>query len=128
MVSETVQMKDFTKKKKVVQFAFDGEVYRCYPGLAPEGLQDLVRFADDITAENAMKSLHGFFDVVMNEENARKIQAKLRDKESPLEIDVATDMMLWILEQFGLRPTQSSPDSSTGSPTGDDGSPSEVGA
>ena len=127
-MSDSVRMKDFTKKKKVVQFVFDGEVYRCYPGLAPEGLQELIKYADDITPQNALASLDGFFGIVMNEENARKIQLKLRDKESPLEIDVATDMMLWILEEFGLRPTQSSPDSSTGSPTGGDGSPSEAGA
>lgn len=127
-MGDSVQMRDFTKKRKAVQFKLDDDVYRCYPGLAPDNLQTLVQFADDVTMENALSKLDGFFELVMNEDNATRIKAKLRNKEEPLEIAEATEIMLWILEAYGLRPTQSSPDSSTGSPTGDDGTHSGDGA
>lgn len=127
-VSDSVQMRDFTKKRKPVQFAYSGVVYRCYPGLAPESLQELLQYAEGVDASNALTSLDSFFGLVMNADNAALIRAKLRDREDPLELDTAADIMMWVLEQYGLRPTQSSPDSSNGSPTGADGTPSMAGA
>lgn len=127
-MSDNVQIKDFSKKRKVVQFQLDGELYVCYPALAIPTLQEVTKISADFSVDTAIEALSAFFHLVMPAEAAGRLSAKLSNKESPLEIDQAADIMQWLVEEYGMRPTKSSSESSTGSPTDGDGTRSAVGA
>lgn len=127
-MSDNVVIKDFTKKRKVIQFDLDGHRYVCYPALAIPSLQEISTLAADFTPATAVEQLTKFFEVILPDEDAMRLSAKLTDKNNPLELDQAADIMHWVVEAYGLRPTTSSSASSNGSPTDGDGTRSAVGA
>jgi hypothetical protein len=55
------------------------------------------------------------------------MKAKLYDRMNPLDSEQANEIMEWLMEEYGLRPTSPSSGSSDGSPTGDGGTPSVAG-
>lgn len=133
MSSDNVRFRDFSKKRTPVNFILDngtaeGERFECYPALALPSLQEITTIAEAMTAENATESFAEFFRVVLQPESADRMENKLKDRMNPLDPEQANDVMSWLMEVYGLRPTQPSSDSSDGSPTGDAGTPSVAGA
>ena len=127
-MSDDVRFKDFTKKRKPVFFTVEGERFDCYPAIALPSLQEIVEVSRDFSTEKAVESFAAFFAVVMDEGNAARMEVLLRDKVNPLDQEQAVEIMQWLLEVYGLRPTQPSSESVLGSPTDDAGTPSEAGA
>jgi hypothetical protein len=133
MSNDDVRFRDFSKKRRPVYFMLngptpEGERFDCYPALALPSLQEIALISGNMTAENATESFVEFFKVVLQPESAERIEAKLNDRLYPLEIEQANEIMTWLMEVYGLRPSQPSSDSSAGSPTDDAGTPSGAGA
>lgn len=128
-MSDSVVLKDFSKKREVPRFMLDGHEYVLYRALSIPSIQQLTKIGADFKLETAVESLSLFFELIMEEQYSRKLIEKLTvDKIEPLEVDQAVDIMNWALEKYGMRPTQSSSDSSNGSPTDGDGTRSADGA
>lgn len=128
MSSNDVRFKDFTKKRKQINFLLDSEEpYLCYPALALPSLQEIALISGNMTAETATESFAEFFAVVLQPESAERMKAKLYDRMNPLDSEQANEIMEWLMEEYGLRPTSPSSGSSDGSPTGDGGTPSVAG-
>lgn len=128
-MSDSVALKDFSKKRADIEFKLDGEIYVLYKAISIPSLQEISSTAAEFKLENAVQALSTFFRLIMAPEYADKLVYKLaEDKMNPLEVDQAVDIMNWALERYGLRPTQSSSDSSNGSPTDGDGTRSPAGA
>jgi hypothetical protein len=133
VTNDDVRFKDFSKKRKPVFFVLDGptpdgERFDCYPALALPSLQEIALISGNMTADNATESFEEFFSVVMQPDSATRMAAKLHDRANPLDPDQANEIMEWLMEVYGLRPSQPSSDSSAGSPTDDAGTPSGAGA
>jgi hypothetical protein len=43
------------------------------------------------------------------------VAKRLGDLENPIELEQASEVMIWLLEKYGLRPTQPSSNSADGS-------------
>ena len=127
MSDNGVSFKDFTRKRKPVNFKIEEQRFDCVPALPVETTQVITRIARDISNENALESLNEFFQEVLLDDGAARIKALMADKKNPLETDQAVEILYWLLEVYGLRPTQSSSDSSSGSPTDGDGTASTDG-
>jgi hypothetical protein len=128
MTDNAANFKDFTRKRRPVYFMLGDEKFDCAPALPVETTQMIVRIAKSITDENALGSLNEFFAEVLLGDGAERIRAAMADKTEPLETTQATEILYWLLEVYGLRPTQPSSDSSSGSETGGAGTPSTDGA
>lgn len=133
MTTNDVRFKDFSKKRQPIYFILDGETeegdrFDCYPALALPSLQEISLIAGNMTQETITQSFTEFFAVVLQPESAVRMEAKLKDRQNPLEVEQANDIMSWLMEVYGLRPSQPSSGSSDGSPTGDAGTPSVAGA
>lgn len=129
IVTDTnVNFRDFTKKRSAVFFNLDGERFDCAPAVPVTSLQELANYAGEVNSNNAADFLQKFFGLVMDADNQSRIAARMVDKTNPLDMDQALEIMHWLLEAYGMRPTQSSSDISTGSPTDGDGTPSMAGA
>lgn len=132
MSNDDVRFKDFSRKRKPIFFILDGPTpegdrYDCYTALALPSLQEIALIAGNMTAENATESFAEFFKVVLLPESAARIEEKLKDRLYPMDPEQANEIMSWLMEVYGLRPSQPSSVSSDGSPTGDGGTPSVVG-
>ena len=110
-------VKDFSRPHRQLQFRIDDDLFeaaRALPG------KTLARFAArfaDVDKAPVDKQLDVFTEalgmVLLPESNTR-FQKRLDDLEQPIELEQASDVITWLLEEYGLRPTEPSSESSSG--------------
>lgn len=116
-----VKIRDFTIKKKRIQFQIDDDVFEAHGVLGVTLLQEIVALTQnlsDMVAEKKYDAIFGIFDKILHPESAPRF------KERGLAVgDDAIDVrrqllpiLHYLLEEYGVRPTQQSASSSTGSP------------
>lgn len=110
--------KDFTRKRRTITFRIDDDVFEATPAV-PAGV--LVEFANSFTDVNAKAgpaesfgTVMAVLEMVLLPESFKRMAARADDLSNPVEIDQLSDVLLWLLEEYGLRPTQPSSNSSTG--------------
>lgn len=124
-------MNPFTGEPQVHQFVYSPEPKRFY--VAPDTFEAAPDFP--IAAFDYVGSLTGvnvqqmserlnvlldFFDVILLDESAARFRERVeRDKKHAIGIKLMMDIITWLLEEYGLRPTEPSSPSSIMS--GDDG-------
>lgn len=54
------------------------------------------------------------FSLILVDESYERFNARMRDKTNPISITQLMEIMPWVMEQYGLRPTTPSEDSSGG--------------
>lgn len=139
MTEPEVQFKSFSKPRPKIEFDCgpDAEVFEAYPVMPPAGLQEMISIVrqvrsistDDAERSNrALKILDDFFELVLVDESIDRFKKKMQDKKSGVQLDDIMDIFHWLIERYGLRPTESPSPSSTGSPSGDGGTSSTGGA
>lgn len=133
MAETDVNFKDFTKKKKRVEFKLDDDVFVAPSVLPVPVLQELAEAADGLktagaSAGETLAKVVGVFDIILAEAPAARLRERIKSKDEPVDLEQITDIMLWLLEVYGLRPTEPSSDSSAGLPVATSGTPLEAGA
>lgn len=127
-MANAVRIKDFSRKRKTaVHIKVDDRKIDCFPKILPEALQELVEASEEITLANAKEKTSLFFHGCMQAEDAQYLADRLADPWDDFGVEDATEIMLYLLEQYGMRPTQSSSGKSAGSRTDGAGTPSEAG-
>lgn len=128
----STRFKDFTKKKPPVEFQIDDDIFIAPSVLPVPTMQELADVAGSIKNETDNKKLFekltGIYDVILTEKSAARFQERVKSKTEPIDINQLVDIMMWLLEEYGLRPTQPSSDSSPGAPSETPGTPSTAGA
>lgn len=127
-MANTVNMKDFSKEKKKISFTLDGIEYPCYPKILAPVLQQLTEATEELNLGNAAQKVELFFSGVMSEEHQIRLSARLADPWDDFGVEEALEIMLWLMEAYGLRPTKSSSGKSAGSRTDGAGTRSVAGA
>lgn len=114
------EMRDFSKKRKDITFRVDDDVFQAARGVPAEVLLDFAtEFAGTGTAatvDQQLKAFRSMLDVVLLPESLERFSARMRDRANPIEIDQVEDIVTWLMEQYGLRPTEV-PSSSPGGPS-----------
>jgi hypothetical protein len=118
-VSNTVlEYKDFSRPKRQVKFTVGGYEYEAMSAI-PLGLAlDMAKVARTFKAVDEDSRLDGlwqFFDAALMGDGGKQIQKQAYDKTDPLDTNQLVSIMNWLLEVYGLRPTEPSSNSSTGS-------------
>lgn len=113
------EIKDFTKARKRLQFKIDDDVFEASPAVPAEVLMDFATQFVGTDPENASvdKQLEAFRSVlglVLLEESLARFNARLRDRARPIDISQVEDVITWLFEEYGLRPTELPSPSSTG--------------
>lgn len=129
-------MKDFSSKPRVVEFAVDGEVYRGRPYLPAQTMVDFTlrveAMGEAATGSDGFKTMMESLEMVLMPDSYRKLTGRMKDPLAdlpeeeraavtelpykPIELPQLDEILKWLMEEYGLRPTQSSSDSSAGSP------------
>lgn len=130
---DTVQIRDFTIKQKSVKFRVDDDIFEAYAILGLPLLQDLVQVSKtigDMLREQKYDALFDLFDNVLFPDSAKRFRQRATSKGVEA-IDVKRQLMpifYYLMEEYGMRPTQPSSDSLTSSPNGTDGTTSTAGS
>lgn len=136
-MSETVHFKDFTKKRVPVRFKIDDDVFECVTALLPAALQEIVtkfrgeEFTEALKSrdvDRVMKGISEIFEIFLLEDSYAVFTPRLSDPKNPIDIHQVIEIVEWIIEAYVSRPTEPSPNSSTGSELVDGGTSSTAGA
>jgi len=113
-------IRDFSRKRKRLTFRIDDDIFEAAPALPGKTLGAFATRFADIEKVPVAQQLDVFAEalglVLLPESNAR-FQKRLSDLEQPIELEQASDVVAWLMEEYGHRPTQPSSPSSTGLPS-----------
>lgn len=122
-------IRDFTIHREPKQFRIDDDVFKAPAIISPVALQeisilyagigDLATVTNDI--ERTLVLLGKIFTILLPGPSGARFKERLLSAEEPLDLNgQVIPVLYWLLEQYGMRPTQPSspsPDGSTDGPT-----------
>jgi len=124
MTTDIVRFKDFTPDKEdPPNFDVYGVHYVCLPDIPLDSLAAMANINDDDVAgpEKVAKMVDFLVSVLEEESGAVFRENTQRGAQKPIGVRTIQQLVPWMMEQYGLRPTQESSESSDGS-IDDDGS------
>lgn len=124
-----VEIRDFSHSLEPKRFRINDDVFEACPELPLGMIQDLAKFmtSREELATKGMDVLNQLFDALLFDESAARWRARTTNKEKPIGVSHAIEIIPWLLEEYGLRPTQPSSPSQTGSDDGKTGTSSTDG-
>jgi hypothetical protein len=135
-------IKDFTKERSRVLFRIDQDVFEATPALAPEVAFELMDLGPQIqlatqsnddevaTRRNSRQTMKLISDVlakIMFPDSSARFVERMSSVTEPIDFEQLMSVIQWLLEQYGLRPTESPQDSQSGSENPAAGTPSMAG-
>lgn len=134
-MTDIVRFKDFSTSPEPVVFEIKPDTFVCLPDIPFDVLADLATLGktDGVVDPAAqLRRMHDFFDVILEPDSAAVFRQRTAKptidspNPNPIGMKVILEVMQWLTEVYGLRPTQPSSESADGS--SDDEASSTVGA
>lgn len=101
---------DFSKPHSQVRFTVDGDTFQATPDIAAEvlvhfagGFMDL---SDRKDPRDQFAALIGVLELVLLPDSYTRMVARTRDREHPVTLDQLSEIVMWLMGKYGLRPTQ----------------------
>lgn len=119
-VRAMTEIRDFSKKRKDISFRVDDDMFHAARGVPAEVLLDFASefsgMETSATVDQQLKAFRSMLEVVLVPDSLKRFNERMRDRENPIEIDQVEEIVTWLMEQYGLRPTEPS-SSSPGGPS-----------
>lgn len=131
--ADTVEIRDFTIRQKKVKFRIDDDVFEAYAILGLPLLQELVATSKKLGAMIEDQNYGAFFEIfdkILYPDSAKRFRERAESIGDDA-IDVKRQLLpvlYFLLEEYGVRPTQPSLSSSSGSPSENSGTTSTAGS
>lgn len=110
-------IRDFSKKREDISFRIDDDLFHAAKAIPADTLMDFAsRFAgmdESASVDKQLEAFRSVLEFVLLPESLARFNARMRDPENPVEIDQVEQVITWLMEQYGLRPTEQ-PSSSAG--------------
>ena len=120
--------RDFSRKRKRLDFTVDGETFEAAAAIPAEIYAEFVTsyssVADDGSTKDMYQAMSTALEIVLLPDSYQRFQGRLKDRANPIDLDQMTDVILWLMEEYGARPTQPSQPSSDGQPSPEPGTSS----
>jgi hypothetical protein len=111
-MTENSGIKDFTKKRKDISFREGDDIFHAARGVPAEVLLDFATEFSSMdtsaTIDQQLKAFRSMLEVVLLPDSLKRFNERMRDRDNPIEIDQVEDIVTWLMEQYGLRPTEPS--------------------
>jgi len=123
MTTDIVRFKDFTPDADdPPTFKVHGNTYVCLPDIPLDSLADMSDLnAEDLSSKDKLAKTIDFLVGCLTEESGHVFrESTQRGAPHPIGVKTLQSLVPWLMEQYGLRPTQESSESSDGS-VDDDG-------
>lgn len=109
--------KDFTKQREAISFTVDPDTFRAYPAMSAQTLIDFAAKSQNLDADDGAAMI-GVYQTVLAEvlepDSFERFTARMADRANPIDPNQVNDIVTWLFEQYGMRPTQPSEPSPTG--------------
>lgn len=133
------QIRDFTLRMEPKQFRIDSDVFQAPAILSPVTLAKLAKLHASMAltdtskdVEKTLRQVGDMFKLLLPGKSGERFVERLMSDTEPIDITrQALPALYWLMEEYGLRPTEPSSPSSNGSATDstpNDGTSSTAGA
>lgn len=121
------EIRDFSKKRKQLTFRIDDDVFEAVAAIPAEVMiQFAERFTSADPTQMSPKDQVGIFremlEIVLFPESMATMRKRMADPRNPVDMEQLDEVISWLFEEYGMRPTEGSSSSSNG------GSPPVTGA
>ena len=107
-----VEIRDFTLAPRPHKFKIDDDIFEAVPEIPLGDLGQLAKIASlKMTDEDAIVKILDIFDFLLTEESGVRFRARTTSKKNPIGQRHILPLIPWLLEIYGLRPTQPPSDS-----------------
>jgi len=110
--------KDFSRQRKRLDFTIDDDTFDAAPALPGDVFVEFVGLYNSTGDVDGLKEQHDLLkqalELVLLDESWQRFAARLKDKARPIEDDQMSAVVIWLLEEYGMRPTQPSQPSPDG--------------
>jgi hypothetical protein len=116
-------IRDFTSHVNV-KFRIDDDVFTGVVGIPANDLMHFGSLFDGVSDSDLADKPDAFkqmFELILDHASAMVFIARMSDKTKPITLTQIMDVLPWLMEQYGMRPSQPSSESSSGSANPDDG-------
>jgi hypothetical protein len=125
------EIKDFSKRRQPVVFLLDGQQYEGHKSIPADVLTTLMGQMQgmDPASTPVDQQLDGykeFLRTCLLPESWSRFEIRLKerdDEDNSIEVDQLDDIATWLLERYGMRPTQPSGNSPDGPSNQEPGMP-----
>lgn len=111
--------KDFSRPRTPKIFTIDEDTFEAASALPGETFVEFTTRFEEFQESDSWKEnyrlLLAALELVLLPDSYTLLCERLADKKRPVELDQVTDIVDWLMGEYGMRPTQPSPDSSDGS-------------
>lgn len=110
--------RDFSRKRKRLDFTIDDDTFEAASVLPGDVFADMVALYNSATDTETFQEQHDLMkkalEFALLPESWERYSARLKDKKRPIDDDQTADVVIWLMEEYGVRPTQPSQPSSDG--------------
>ena len=115
-MTDVVRFMDFSVSPEPITFKMENDVFECLPDIPLDMLVDLADIASVEKGKEQIEKVKELFDAVMTHDSAAKLRERsAKGATQPIGSRLLTQVLPWLLEVYGLRPTEPSSDSADGS-------------
>lgn len=112
-------MKDFTKIRKPLQFQVDDDVFDAAPTIPAEVM---IQFAEGFTTvdpaamspSEMVGALRRVVEFVLLPQSLARFKERMASQAEPIDMEQLDNIVQWLFEEYGLRPTTESSPSLSG--------------
>jgi hypothetical protein len=110
-------MKDFSRARPTVSFKIDDDVFTGVPAMSADDMVALVATFADMDEDDPVQVAKTIKDIVRNlldSRSADRFVNRMGDRVQPIEFDQANEVILWLMGEYGMRPTEQPSPSGSG--------------
>ena len=120
------EIRDFTKQRPTIQFKIDGDVFTASPAIPAQVMIDFAKmFAgmdpDKTSVEDQLQAFSMVLKIVLTPPSLTVFQRRMADPTTPVDMEQIENVIEWLFEEYGMRPTQPVESSPPGPPDPDSG-------
>ncbi len=105
--------------KRFKMYRNDTFIFEATPDIPIDLAARVAQFARADIGNGDVEPIFQLFDELLLDESAKEFRRRRKDPKYPIGARVVLRVLPWLLEAYGLRPQEPSPDSSTPSPDDD---------
>jgi hypothetical protein len=113
------EIRDFSKKRKQLVFRVDEDIFEAAAAIPAEVM---IQFAERITTADPSKMtpkeqvsiFRDMLEMVLLPESMSLMRKRMADARNPVDMQQLDEIIQWLFEEYGMRPTQDPSSSSSG--------------
>ena len=114
----STRFKDFgsgdSKQKEPLAFKLHEEEFTCLPQLQGKVLLDLIAKSGSDDPAASSEIMNKFFSNALTDESYERFEALLNSKDKIVHVDTLSEIVTWLIGEYGGRPNLQPEDSSPG--------------